>query len=52
MLTLDRPRIDWVGMARSMGVRGERADDLGALAREMRAAFASGGPTLIEVVVP
>ena len=51
MLTLDRPKIDWVGMAKAMGVNGVRAADLDALAREMKASFASKGPTLIEVVV-
>lgn len=51
MLMLDRPTIDWVGMARSMGVEAGRATDLGGLAREMSRGLASGGPYLVEVVL-
>ena len=50
MLSLDRPAIDWVALARSMGVDGGRATDLGGLARELSRGFASGGPYLVEAV--
>ncbi len=51
MLTLDRPDIDWVGLAKSVGVEGGRALDLQGLAREMQRGLASSGPYLIEVVL-
>ncbi|HYF59066.1 MAG TPA: acetolactate synthase large subunit [Burkholderiaceae bacterium] len=51
MLSIDRPTIDWVGLARSMGVEAGRASDLGELARELRRGFASPGPYLVEAVL-
>ena len=33
MLTLDRPDLDWVALARGQGVPGERVEDAAALAR-------------------
>jgi len=51
MLSLDRPTIDWVGLARSMGVEAGRATDLGQLARELSRGLASSGPYLVEVVL-
>ncbi|MFM1990109.1 MAG: hypothetical protein RJA99_3066 [Pseudomonadota bacterium] len=51
MLSLDRPTIDWVGLARSMGVEAGRATDLGELARELRRGLASTGPYLVEAVL-
>jgi acetolactate synthase-1/2/3 large subunit len=51
MLSLDRPAIDWLSMARAMGVEAGRATDLGGLARELSRGFASSGPYLIEAVL-
>ncbi len=51
MLSLDRPAIDWLSMARAMGVEAGRATDLGGLARELSRGLASGGPYLIEAVL-
>ena len=51
MLSLDRPAIDWVSMARGMGVEAGRATDLGQLARELARGFASKGPYLVEAVL-
>jgi acetolactate synthase-1/2/3 large subunit len=51
MLSLDRPTIDWVSMARGMGVEAGRATDLGQLARELARGFASKGPYLVEAVL-
>jgi len=51
MLTLDRPAIDWVGLARSLGVEAGRATDLGSLARELSRGLASSGPYLVEAVL-
>ncbi|MEM9221908.1 MAG: acetolactate synthase large subunit [Pseudomonadota bacterium] len=51
MLEIDRPRLDFVGLARGMGVPGERVDTAAGLARALAAATAEPGPVLIEAVV-
>jgi acetolactate synthase-1/2/3 large subunit len=51
MLSLDRPVIDWTGMARSMGAEACRVDDCADLVKAMEAGFACQGPYLIEVAV-
>jgi acetolactate synthase-1/2/3 large subunit len=51
MLSLDRPALDWVAMARGMGVEAVRAADAGALAKALDAGLASAGPYLIEVAM-
>jgi benzoylformate decarboxylase len=45
------PAIDFVGLARSMGVPAERIGEPDALAPALRRAFASPGPKLLDVVV-
>ena len=51
MLRLDTPALDFVGLARSMGVEAGRATDLGSLATELQRGFASSGPYLIEATL-
>jgi acetolactate synthase-1/2/3 large subunit len=51
MLNIDDPAIDWVSLARGMGVEGGRAETVGAFVRLFRAALAQAGPFLIEAVV-
>jgi acetolactate synthase-1/2/3 large subunit len=51
MLTLGRPDIGWVGLARGMGVEGQRATDCAQLAKAIDAGLRSKGPYLIEVVL-
>jgi len=51
MLDLDRPELDWVSLARGMGVPGSRAVDLGEFATQLRASLGQPGPSLIELVV-
>lgn len=51
MLSLSRPDIDWVAMARSMGVTGTRAKTTAELTKAVNASLRSGGPSLIEVVL-
>jgi acetolactate synthase-1/2/3 large subunit len=51
MLEIGRPDLDWVGMARGMGVPAERADTLDDLHRYVAAGLASGGPSLVELVL-
>ncbi len=50
MLSLDRPDLDWVSLARGHGVEGARVDDLDTLAKTFARALATPGPYLIEVV--
>ena len=49
MLTLDRPSLGWVEMARGMGVESCRVSDAKALASALQAGLASEGPYLIEL---
>ena len=49
MLTIGRPDIDWVSLARGMGVAATRADDCETLAKAFAAGLQSGGPNLIQV---
>ena len=51
MLTLDRPDLDWVSLARGQGVEAGRAATLEALAEQMKRAFSRRGPYLIELLV-
>ena len=50
MLTLDRPHLDWVAMARGHGVDAGRATTLEELAVELRRGFASNGPYVVELL--
>lgn len=49
MLSLDRPDLDWVAMARGMGVEGARVTDASELNRAFQAGLDSEGPYLIQV---
>ena len=51
MLALDRPALDWLAMAKAMGVPARRVDCLRGLGVEMQAALSEHGPALIEVVL-
>ena len=51
MLAIDRPDLDWVGMAKGMGVEASRASDSEQLARALDAGLQSQGPYLIEVAM-
>jgi acetolactate synthase-1/2/3 large subunit len=51
MFDLGRPNLDWVHMAKSMGVPGTRVTSLDAFGKALQAGFASEGPSLIEVPV-
>jgi acetolactate synthase I/II/III large subunit len=51
MLRLDRPALDWLALARGLGVPGARAQTADELVREVRRGFASGGPYLIEAAL-
>ena len=50
-MDLDDPPIDFCALARSMGVKAERAETLDEVRRALTTALAGDGPTLIEVVL-
>ena len=49
MLSIGRPAIDWVALARGMGVEASRANNCAQLAKALGAGLRSEGPYLIEV---
>ena len=49
MLSLTRPDLDWVAMARGMGVEGRKVATCEDLAKAFEAGLAEDGPYLIEV---
>jgi acetolactate synthase-1/2/3 large subunit len=49
MLEIDQPTLDWVALARGMGVPGTKVTSAEELCRAMRAALAGNGPHLVEV---
>jgi acetolactate synthase I/II/III large subunit len=51
MLSLRRPDLDWVSLARGMGVEAARAKDCEQLIKGLNAGMRSQGPYLIEVAV-
>ena len=51
MLTLDRPDIDWVSIAKGFGVEAGRATTLDELAVQFRRGLATPGPYLVELVM-
>jgi acetolactate synthase-1/2/3 large subunit len=51
MLTIGRPDLDWISIAKGHGVEAGRATTLEELAKEFKRGVASNGPYLIEVVI-
>ncbi len=51
MLTLDRPHLDWVSLARGHGVEAGRATTLESFSAQLQRAFARRGPYLVELVM-
>ena len=51
MLDIDDPAIDWVSLAKGMGVEGARATTMEEFSSAMRAGLSRNGPFLIEVVL-
>jgi acetolactate synthase-1/2/3 large subunit len=51
MTALDKPRIDWVGLAQAYGVPAFRAVTAAQLSRQLKEAFQSKGPTLVEMAL-
>jgi benzoylformate decarboxylase len=48
-MDLDRPQIDFVGLARALGVPGTRIDKASDIGPAVGRALASGGPHLVDV---
>jgi len=51
MLSLGDPDLDWVSLARGMGVPASRATTIEELAKGFRAGLATQGPYLVEVAL-
>ena len=51
MLTLDRPNIDWMMIAKGYGVEAGRATTLDELAVQFRRGLATAGPYLVELAM-
>jgi acetolactate synthase-1/2/3 large subunit len=51
LFELTRPDLDWVALARSMGVEGVRATTAEELARGLERGFRESGPYLVEAVL-
>jgi acetolactate synthase-1/2/3 large subunit len=51
MLDIDRPDLDWVSLAKGMGVPAGRAEDCQGLATQLQRGLAEPGPYLIEAVL-
>lgn len=51
MLSLDRPALDWVGIANGMGVEAVRVDTAEGLCRAILRGLAVQGPYLIEILI-
>jgi acetolactate synthase-1/2/3 large subunit len=49
LFALDRPELDWIALAKGMGVEAARADSLDRLADLLRRSFSTAGPFLIEI---
>jgi acetolactate synthase-1/2/3 large subunit len=49
LFALERPELDWIALAKGMGVEAARADDLERLADLLRHSFSTAGPFLIEI---
>ena len=49
MLSIGRPDLDWVALARGMGVEASRAETCDELAKALGAGLRAHGPYLIEV---
>lgn len=48
---LDRPALDWVGIARGLGVEAEKVDDVAGFAAALGRGLATPGPYLIEALI-
>lgn len=52
LMSLGQPELDWVSLAKGMGVPASRQDTVAGFRLALEQALANGGPVLIEAVVP
>jgi acetolactate synthase I/II/III large subunit len=52
LFEIDRPELDWVALAKGMGVPSVRIYSLEEFAKALMHGYTSQGPSLIEVVLP
>jgi acetolactate synthase-1/2/3 large subunit len=52
MLDLGRPSIDFVHLARGLGLQAARAETAQEFADELARALATPGPSVVEAVIP
>ena len=52
LIDLGKPNVDWVSLARGMGVEGERVDSLEGLHKSLESSLRTNGPRLIEALMP
>jgi acetolactate synthase-1/2/3 large subunit len=52
MLDLGRPAIDFVHLARGLGLQAARAETAEEFADELARALATPGPSVVEAVIP
>jgi acetolactate synthase-1/2/3 large subunit len=52
MLDLDRPSIDFVHLARGLGLQAARAESAEEFADELARALSTPGPSVVEAIVP
>jgi acetolactate synthase-1/2/3 large subunit len=48
---IGHPDLDWVSLAKGMGIPGTRVDSLDAFNKALKRGFEAGGPNLIEVPI-
>jgi acetolactate synthase-1/2/3 large subunit len=51
MLEIGRPDLDWVSLAKGMGIPGTRVATLDQFVHALRASFEGRGPNLVEVAL-
>ena len=51
LFDIGQPSLDWVSLAKGMGVPATRVDSLDSLARALQAGFDAGAPNLIELPI-
>jgi acetolactate synthase-1/2/3 large subunit len=51
MLSFDKPKMDWVSLARGFGVQAERATTMESFNKALQAGLSQRGPALIEVAL-
>jgi len=52
MFDVEKPKLDWVALAKGHGVPGTRADDLDSFVAALSAGLTNEGPSLIELTCP